>query len=268
MTPEERLKSIGAVFEDKDDNEYFVSLCGTSVSFEKLERSLDIDYKIILVGGPSGSGKTYLLNKFFREYGKWHHIFMYKSNNFALESLCDIYAKISREKRDSPRVCIQKLATLDEPITIILDEAQLYSKEIIDTVRVLSNEKFLRFILAVSDDSNLAIKDEQFESRIYEKINLSRLNHKEIKYFIEEKLLLAGASNYFLKFNNKSFRLISKLTGGNIRKLNRLLNKVFTLLPSNVDDSLNVNSKKINKYIEMVAIDLQLIKKKWFFIWG
>ncbi len=270
MTKEERLKTIAAAFEDKDDNGYFVSLYGTGLNYEKLTRSLDTDYKIILISGSSGTGKTFLLSKFHRDFKDSYPIFIYKNNDFTLDSLVQICSYLTNETYPEYDVqaALAKLQELNKSITIILDEAHLYPKAIMESVRVLSNEKFLKFIVAISKiEENSIFEDEQFESRVYEKIHLVKLEPDEVKHFVEEKLLLVDSSDYFARFDKKSLKLISKLTNGNIRSLNRLLNRVFTLLGNNISDSLNIDSKKINKYIEMAAIDLELLRRKWFFLW-
>lgn len=269
MTKSDKLKNIATAFEDTEESGYFVSLYKTGVSYAKLVSSLDINYKIILAFGPAGSGKTHLLSKFFNEYKEKHRIFFFKSPNFTNQALIDIYKNITKKTdildTSDP---ISLFSAFKKKITIILDEAQLYSSEQLEQIRILSNSDAFSFVLCVTDLEKYKIfKDKQFETRIYDRLNFSSLSLDEIKYFIDEKMLLVDASDYFLKFDKKSFKLIHKFTKGNIRDLNRLLNRTFTLVLSNINDSMSTDKYKIRKYIEMAAIDLGLTKQIGFFQW-
>lgn len=265
MTREERLKKIAIAFDDSEANSFFVSLYRTRINYTKLVETLSENYKMIVVAGPPGTGKTYTLWRFHNEQKDKYNLYFYKTPTFDLTSLAKIYADLSQQTISEPThtELIMALKDLGKDITIILDEAQLYSDEQMEFVRILSDESFFRVMLCINENKKKSIiSTKQFETRVYKYINFASLEKKEVRHFVEEKLLLADASNYFLKFSPKTFRIIMSFTLGNIRDLNRILNRAFVLLSSNINDSLNVDTKQLNKYIEMAAIDLELVDNK------
>jgi len=273
MTKIEQLKTITKAFIDSDDNSFYVSLPRTRLNYSKLVNSLNNPFKIILLYGEPGSGKSYLFNKFFNEHKDEFFLFVFKTPDFTINSLLDIYEKISNNRlttKDNHKV-LESFRDLNEDITIMLDEAQLYTTQEMEWIRLLSNEKNLKFIISVHKvDNEDILAQKHFQTRIYETIHFNKLDLKEVKLFIEEKLLQISGQNYIPHFSEKNIKIILSLTKGNLRDLNRLLHRTFSLLALKIEheSSFEVNKKEIEKYLEMAALDLKMkIRKNWMGQW-
>lgn len=273
MKKKEQLKNIVASFVDSEENEFYVSLGRSRLNYSKLVNALNNPFKIILLYGPPGSGKSFTFNKFFVEFREKYPIYLFKTPGFNMKSLITIYNSLSNESISEidTHGILEKFRGFDKEIIIMLDEAQLYSIEEMEWIRLLSNERNLKFIISVHKVENEdVLAQKHFQTRIYETISFSNLNLNDIRQFIEEKLILVESGNYFSKFNKKSFSLLYKFTNGNLRDINRILNRLFNLLLLNVEnnESFNISEKVMNKYIEMSAIDLKMINtKSWIFKW-
>jgi 4-hydroxy-tetrahydrodipicolinate synthase len=81
-----------------------------------------------------------------------------------------------------------------------------------------------------------------------------------VELYIEKKLLMASDLEMATLFSKSNYRLIHKLTKGNLRDINRLVNRTLDILEHRLDRARTLFGNKLkNKFIEMAALDLKMI---------
>jgi 4-hydroxy-tetrahydrodipicolinate synthase len=232
--------------------------------YSRIENAFKNPFKILLITGAPGTGKTYVLRRFFHDHRDREPMFMYPSATFTSERLLEIYEKLYKKRLAAKDMQEIIDAFKDEdikPIYILLDEAQLYEGDRLEWVRMLSNEEIFRFVVVVHKvkEEDLLAK-EHFRTRTFETIECAPIEPAEVARFIETKLLLGELSEFYDRFNQANFDRIYDLTRGNLRDLNRLMNRFFDLL----DDYERNRPHKLptrfaNKFIEMAALELGIL---------
>ncbi|MGE4294687.1 MAG: AAA family ATPase [Campylobacterales bacterium] len=253
------------LFEDTEHNEYFVLLTRTRLAYGKLVNSLKNPFKIILLYGRPGTGKSYLLQRFFFDHKDRFSMFLYKNPTFSGEDrLIEIYESIWQERpaaKDLHTLIAAFKAKTQEPIYILLDEAQLYSDDRLEWIRTLSNEEVFRFIIVVHkvDQEDLLAK-EHFKTRTFETIEIGSIDLAEVSRFVETKLLLGELPEFYDRFKRRNFERIYQLTRGNLRDINRLMHRFFDLLSEMAQKKPHrIPSRFSNRLLEMAALDLGML---------
>ena len=145
---------------------------------------------------------------------------------------------------------------------ILLDEAQLYSDTLMEKIRLLSDTRKIKFVIALhKTQSEDLIAKEHFQTRIWETIELKNALSVELKIYIQKKLMKANCFDSANMFSNNSVKLIYKFTNGNYRDTNKLLHTVFEIYEWYYEhNSSKINTNKMsNKIIEMAAIQVGLL---------
>jgi hypothetical protein len=145
---------------------------------------------------------------------------------------------------------------------ILLDEAQLYSNALLEKIRLLSDTRTVKFVMALhkTQQEDLIAK-EHFQTRIWETIELTNASINELNIYITKKLLQYGYLYTFSMFDVKVVTNIHSITKGNYRDTNKLLYTVFDIYDYyNKTDPSKISNNKISKeIIEMAAIHTGLI---------
>jgi hypothetical protein len=100
-----------------------------------------------------------------------------------------------------------------------------------------------------------------FQTRIWETIEIDNASQNEIKTYIEKKLLFHNRFEYLNLFKDKHYKLIAKITGGNLRTINKLMYKLFEILEYydiHKPSLIKTNALHV-KYIEMAGISLGML---------
>lgn len=253
------------LFVDTLENDYFVLLTRTRLAYSKLANSLKNPFKIILLYGRPGTGKSFLLQRFYADHKEKFNMFLYLSPTFdSIERLKEIYEELFGEKletSDQHKITKAFKTKTKDPIFVLLDEAQLYSDESLEWIRILSNEEIFRFIIVVHKvDSEDLLAKEHFKTRTFETIELSPVDLSEISRFLETKLLLGELGELYDRFDKSNYEKIYQLTKGNLRDINRLLHKLFELLEEiNIKKPHKMPKKFTNRLIEMSAMELGIL---------
>ena len=238
------FQEVKKLFKDEINMGLYVPLS------EKIE--IDLMYaiyekeKMILISGEAGNGKSFLMRKIYENL-------LSKNKEFK------IYF-ISNPFEEGDVIDELFLLNFDEQVVVFIDEAQTLSDEKIERLRMLADNRKYTIILATHEKEAKKIFSKQhFQTRINHFINLQPLKIDKLELFINSKLIQNEAYNVASLFNKSTYKLIYKLSGGNLRKTNQLLYKAFDIISYFYDKYPNkVSSNKIdNKYIEMADMDLK-----------
>ncbi|WP_456479673.1 hypothetical protein [Nautilia sp.] len=226
------LNNLIEEFRDKIDiNDFFSYLSFEIVKEELISTNSNI---VFLLGNP-GSGKSYMLtllkHKYPQKYVLQSEPFLSKAEFLNLHS------------------------DLDNK-TILVDEAQLLSMEMIEYLRMLS-DRGNKVILSMHQKEGEKIASlPQFVSRYTGKIYMKPLSFEEFEKYVMSKFI---KNNRFDLVNKKILKKIYRYSRGNFRLSKKFIFTALTLLDYSLKNSLKYN--KIDScIIEMTAIELGLLK--------
>lgn len=226
------LSEVIEEFRDRIDISDFFSYINFEIVKEEI---LSTKSNIVFLLGTPGSGKSYMLS--FLKYKYPQKYILQKEPFLSKEEFLSLHPKL-------------------EDKVILIDEAQLLSNEMIEFLRILSDEGN-RVVLSMHKKEGEKIASlPQFASRYTQKIFMKPLSFDEFEKYVMSKFI---KNNRFDLIDKKALKKIYKFTKGNFRLSKKF---VFTAL-SLLDYSLR-NSLKYNKIdsciIEMSAIELGLLR--------
>jgi 4-hydroxy-tetrahydrodipicolinate synthase len=259
---------IKNIFVDGEVFDY-VNLDKSAYAYERLVQTLDKPLKLILFFGKPGTGKTFLLQKIYNDFKNKKNIIFFPRPFFEENEFLEaLYKDIFKEKspifsgyNEFLSIATQKLEDKTS-ITVLIDEAQLYPQELIEKIRLMSDSRKFKFLFTVhkTEKEDVLAKD-YFKTRIWETIELHNSSLKEIKTYIEKKILFHNKFEYLSLFKDAHYKFLMKVTNGNLRTINKLMYKLFEILEYydyNKPSMVNGKILKI-KYMEMAAINLGMI---------
>jgi type II secretory pathway predicted ATPase ExeA len=174
-----------------------------------LLHSLERGHGLLVLMGKIGTGKTLLLNILMKSLDeKTHKVFLansklefldvlrYVSHAFGIEGSAISKGKLLIDLENFLLTCEKKT----EKVIIILDEAQNFSVDMLEEVRLLTNfehhgQKLLQIILAGQPQLEYVLRLPQLTQlaqRIGFNCQLLPLNYLETKCYIEKRLAVAG----------------------------------------------------------------------------
>lgn len=255
------------IFIDSIDREDYIELGSSNFAYKKLEESIEKPLKMVLLFGKPGTGKSILLNHIQEKLQDEKEIYYFDTpvmnekefflklfkiiTNEELEKDKDVnfsalveYCKEMRDKRE---------------IVILLDEAQMYSSEMMEKIRLLSDSRSVKFVVSLhkTEDEDLIAK-EHFQSRIWEVIELKNGTKEEQKAYIHKKLLKKNLYEIAHSIRDKEMKLIHKFTKGNYRECNKLMFTIFEICEYyEKNEPSKINYQKLSrKFVEMSALKL------------
>ena len=257
------------VFLDTVHAKDYVQLDRVSTIYQSLKDSIKKPLKMVLLYGKPGTGKSMFLTKLCHDLSSSQSVRLYKTpildeSEFFKTLAQDIFGVSYRgELNFTQFMKIANGASLDSIPIILLDEAQLYSNELMEKIRLLSDTRSVKFVITLhKTEKEDLIAKEHFQTRIWESIELENASSAELKIYIQKKLMKANCFDAANMFNNKSVNLIYKLTNGNYRDTNKLLYTLFDIYNTYEQNShiYPMNTTHIpNKFVEMAAIHTGLI---------
>jgi DNA transposition AAA+ family ATPase len=226
------LSELIEQFRDKIDiNDFF-----SYINFELVkEELLNTKSNIIFLLGRPGSGKSYMLSLLKYKYPEKY--ILQKEPFLSREEFLNIHSDLKDK-------------------VILIDEAQLLPVEMIEFLRLLSDNGN-RVVLSMHKKEGEKIASlPQFASRYTQKIFMKPLTFDEFEKYTMSKFI---KNNRYDLIDKKRLKKIYKLTKGNFRLSKKFIFTALTLLDYSLRNSLKYN--KIDDCIlEMSAIELGLVK--------
>jgi len=258
------------VFLDIVNAKDYIELDRMSSIYDSLFDSIKKPLKMILLYGKPGTGKSMFLSKLHQSLSKNQKAYLYSTpildeSEFFKSIAQDLYGmSYSGELNFTQFIKVVENKDIDGTFmpVILLDEAQLYSTSLMEKIRLLSDTRKVKFVIALhKTEKEDIIAKEHFQTRIWESIQLKNSSKPELKIYIQKKLLKANCFDTASMFTQKSVNLIHKLTDGNYRDTNKLLYTMFDIYTYYMDNNPHkINKTQIsNKLVEMAAIHTGLI---------
>ena len=267
---ESRYYPAKNVFVDSVDIDDYIELDSSKIAYEQLLHSINEPLKMILVFGRPGTGKSILLNHLYQNLKHKKDIHYFETPATTEKEFFQKLFKIITGKnlpsntRINFSVLVEYCKSLrgKRDIIILLDEAQMYSGEMMERIRLLSDSRSVKFVVSLhKTDNEELIAKEHFQSRIWEIVELRNGNQSDIQNYIHKKLLKKNLFEIANTIKSPHIKLMNGLTKGNYRETNKLLFTIFELYEyyDKNDPSKIKYSSFSKKIIEMAAIKLGFI---------
>lgn len=257
------------VFVDSVDNSNYVYIEKAGVIYTLLYEAILKPFKMVLLYGKPGTGKSMLLSKLQSELIKDCVTFLYKTpildeSEFYKTLAQDLYNMLYDGELNFTqfiKVVESKSIAKNLPPIVMLDEAQLYPTSVMEKIRLLSDTRKIKFIIALHKTTQEdVIAKEHFQTRIWESFKLENASINELKAYIQKKLMMANCIDSASMFSQKTIKLIHKLTDGNYRETNKLLYTIFSIYIHYIEQQKKVNTQEVpSSIIEMAALHLGLL---------
>ncbi len=258
------------VFIDSIDIDDYIELESSIAAYKQLKHSMDKPLKMILLFGRPGTGKSILLNRIYEKLKHQKEIYYFDTPPISAKEFFHKLFKVLT-KHDLPRNTEVNFSALVDfcknlrgkrEVIILLDEAQMYSAEMMEKIRLLSDSRSVKFVISLhkTDNEDLIAK-EHFQSRIWEVIELKNATKEDQTTYVHKKLLKKNFFEIANSIKSKNMNLIHLFTKGNYRECNKLLFTIFEICEYYDKNSPNeINYEYIpQKIIEMAALKLGYI---------
>ncbi|HLT92011.1 MAG TPA: AAA family ATPase [Woeseiaceae bacterium] len=192
----------------------------------------------VVITGEIGSGKTTLLQSFLAELGDDVVYAMVSQtqlspSQFLQAVLTEFGFKPFNQRKvellDTLNMFLIEQYAQGKKVVLIVDEAQNLSKKVLEEIRLISGiethkEKVLRIILAGQPELKDTLDSpelKQLVQRIRLRFHVGPLDPREMREYIEHRLLVAGRHAREL-FKDETYDTIYRYTGGVPRLINTL----------------------------------------------
>jgi len=264
-----KYKELQNAFIDKVEADEYIGLDTSILFYNKLMESIAKPLKMILLFGKPGTGKSVLLNKIYHDHKDERPLFLISTPILSeKEFLHTLYRFLFQGKEPPEDLTFNRFIQLlhavkdEKHIIVLLDEAQLYEPSTMEKIRLISDTRAIKFVVALhKTDREDLIAKEHFQSRIWETIELKNGTVHDAQIYLQKKIVQKNFFEVANMLTKRNVKLIHRLTGGNYREINKLM---YTLLEIYDYYEKNQPSKIAaptfqNKYIEMAGLKLGYI---------
>ena len=265
-----RYSKPKSIFVDEINVDNYIELASAQKAYEQLRHSIDKTLKMVLLFGRPGTGKSLLLNRIYRDLKDQYELYLFETPSLSGEEFFRklfhvlTHQEIPHGMKVPFDTFVEYLKSIKgtRSIIVLVDEAQMYPKEVLEQIRILSDTGAIKFVISLhkTDDEELVAK-EHFQSRIWEVIELKNASRNELKTYVHKKLLQENEFEIANQIRDSHMRFIHRCTDGNYRETSKMLYTVYEMYeyydrhdPSKIDHR-NL-SKKI---LEMTALKLGYI---------
>jgi len=220
---------------------------------------------VFLLGDP-GCGKSYLL-KYIEQNEKHIKIAKYFTYPFFeekefLEILLSLVGpNTKRNEYNIDKILFYLKREFGElEYVIFIDEAQHLTEELVELIRILSDQRVFQFVLAMhKKEGEYVLSKPQYQTRNPKKIVVNYLNSDEVLRYIQEILLSKNLSSVASEFKKSYVHMVRDFTNKNFRAIKKLLGALFEILEEAQKRDLKKYSF-VNKHtISMAAIDTGML---------
>ena len=265
-----RYEGAKNVFIDSVDIDDYIELPSSISAYKQLEHSIEKPLKMILLFGKPGTGKSILLNRLQEKLKHQKEIYYFETpatnEKEFFHKLFKVLTKQNlphnTEVNFSALVTFCKNLRGKREILILLDEAQMYSPEMMEKIRLISDTRTVKFVVSLhkTEDEDLIAK-EHFQSRIWESIELKNATQSDQTVYVHKKLLKKNLFEVANSISEKDMKLIHTFTKGNFRECNKIMFTIFEICEyydENEPSKINYNQIS-QRIIEMAALKLGYI---------
>jgi len=254
--------------DDSKDN-HFNSL---AFEFSKSELMNSLTKKnnpmVFLLGDP-GCGKSYLLNYIQNEKNGIKIAKSFTYPFFDEKEFLEILLSLAGPNIQRNELNIEKIVTslkkefCELEYVIVIDEAQHLTEELVELIRILSDQKVFQFVLAMhKKEGEYILQKPQYHTRNPKKIYVDYLNDDEVLRYIQDSLLDNNLSKITTEFKKKYVKMITKFTNKNFRAIKKILASLFSIIDESKKRELE-KYQNVNKHtVTMAAIDTGMINVK------
>lgn len=228
-------------------------------ALDTLQYLIHSDEPFAVLTGEPGTGKTITIKKFINElpvnivsaYILFPNLTPEELFMAILEDF-NIYVDKSLTKNAlfaKLRDFLIEIGSEGKKAVIIIDEAQNLPNETLEELRLLSNletekDKLLKIILAGQPELDEKLNEEslrQLKQRVTLYVKLDNIKQEDIKNYIYSHLEKAGKS--YVKIHSGVVKRISKITKGNPRLINTLMER--TIIAAFLDNSHTITENHL-----------------------
>jgi len=233
----------------------------------------------IIVTGGIGTGKTTLCRSFLSQLeSSIKSALIFNSFITETELLETIIKEFDIDQRSAPGTKKESIDTINEFLlqnfttggnaVLLIDEAQNLSPTVLEQIRMLSNletekEKLIQIVLVGQPELKDLITSssmQQLDERIVVRYELSPLDHKDVRGYVEHRLVVGGGKGDVV-FTNAAFASIYKYSRGNPRRINAVCDRA--LLIAYVNEQHTISRSIVAKAIKDLRGGLSVKPKDW-----